>query len=478
MTCKASRRSFIKSSCGAASALALQSLVQCDKAISAQKPNVLFIAIDDLRDWTGYLEKYPQVKTPNLDRLSKRGMIFKNAYCAAPVCSPSRTALFTGLSPAKTGIYWNKQWWQGDLRKRVTLTRQFMNEGYYAAGYGKMYHGRGDIQYWHHEIYGEYSPEPKNPEHPHAMGNPLDISDLETGDGKRVTNAIKQLQTDHNSPLFLACGLVRPHTPFDVPRKYYDLYPLDEIELPPYKENDLDDVPFLGKLMAQNTNTKKGVKQIHKDIVDENLWKINIQAYLASITFADAQLGRLLDAWDTSKYSENGIVVLWGDHGWHLGEKDHWSKRTLWEEGTRTPFLISAPGVTKPGSVCEQPVSLLDLYPTLIELCGLTPRKDLDGMSIAPLLKNPELPWDRGAVTVWGKGNASVRTKRYRYIHYMDKSKELYDHSKDPNEWNNLATDSSYIKIINQHHKWIPKHFADPAPGKLTPWYEKSLRAN
>jgi arylsulfatase A-like enzyme len=244
-----------------------------------EKPNVLFIAVDDLRDWTGYLGEYSYVKTPNLDKLAEAGMVFTNAHCTAPVCSPSRTALLTGISPANTGVYENGNRWEGDLRQHVTLTRYFMDMGYYVAGFGKIYHGSGDLQYWHRFEYGEYSPSPKNPEHPAAFGSPLYIPDSLTGDWKRVSNAIDILEKDIHSPLFLACGIVRPHTPWDVPDRFCEMYPLDSIRLPLVKEDDQEDLPRIGKaianrMMGDNYGDYRA-QWTHQQIVDSGLWKIN-----------------------------------------------------------------------------------------------------------------------------------------------------------------------------------------------------------
>ena len=430
------------------------------RANKFQKPNVLFIMVDDLRDWTGYTSQFSNVKIPHLNSLAEKGMVFSNAYCAAPVCAPSRTALLTGISPAKTGVYENGQPWPSEIRKTITLTRHFMDEGYYVAGFGKIYHGQGDLQYWHHFIYGEYSPLPKKPDNFYALGNPLDIPDSLTGDGKRVNNAIKVLEQDIDVPLFLACGLVRPHTPWNVPRKYFDMYDPGSIQIPDIKKNDLNDIPPIGKKIAHRVHHDhygKDLEWTHKSIVDSGLWKVNIRAYLASITFADAQIGRLLDAWFSSKYSKNGIVILMGDHGWHHGEKEHWSKRTLWEEGTKTPLIVYVPGITKPNSICKTPVSLLDIFPTLLDLRRLSKVKHLDGLSFTPLLNSPDVPWDKPAVTIWGQNNVSIRSLDWRYIHYCDETKELYFHPDDPHEWINRAGDKKNIRIINKLHRWVPK---------------------
>lgn len=449
------------------------------KAQNTNKPNVLFIAVDDIRDWTGYSTHFSDVQTPNMNKLAKAGMVFSNAYCSAPVCCPSRTALLTGLSPATTGVYANGNLWEGDVRQHVTLTRHFMNNGYYVAGFGKIYHGHGDLQYWHRYEHGSYSPCPEKPDHPDALGNPLDFADSLTGDWKRATNAIQIIKRDIDTPLFLACGFVRPHTPWDVPRRFFDMYPLNEITLPDVKSGDIEDIPYIGQMIAKRAThdhyCNKNNAWTHKQIVDKKLWKINVQAYLASITYVDEQIGRVLDAWNNSKYAKNAIIVLWGDHGWHLGEKDHWSKRTLWEEGTRTPLIISAQGITQSGSVCNTPVSLLNIFPTLVDVCSLSARNDLDGISLKPLLINPDLPWDKPAVTIWWKDNVSVRTKQWRYIHYCDGSKELYNHQTDPNEWNNLAKQQGYMPVINKLHRWVPKCKPPTKTRKINWFKEKKL---
>lgn len=434
----------------------------CSNERKSTEPNVLFIVVDDLRDWTGYSTAFSGVKTPNLNKLAQMGMVFTNAYCAAPVCSPSRTALLSGISPAKTGMYDNGQSWEGALRKAETLTRKFMNSGYYVAGFGKIYHGEGDIKNWDEFIYGEYSPLPDSCENYYALGNPLNIADSLTGDWKRATNAIKVLDRGVDKPLFLACGIVKPHTPWNVPQKYFDMYAMKDIRIPEVYQNDLDDIPEIGKKIAGKMHYDQYGKSIywtHKAIVDSGLWQTNIRAYMASITYADAQIGRLIDAWQESEYSENGIIVIMGDNGWHHGEKEHWSKRTLWEESTRVPLIIVVPGLTKPGIYCTSPVSLLDIYPTLVDLCGLEPKQGLDGLSLKPLLVDPTIPWNRPVVTIWGQDNVSVRTKEWRYIQYCDNTKELYNQNTDPNEWHNLLfeTESKYDTIIQKMQKWIPK---------------------
>jgi arylsulfatase A-like enzyme len=245
--------------------------------------------------------------------------------------------------------------------------------------------------------------------------------------------------------------------PWQVPRKYYDLYPLDKIAMPTVPEDDLNDIPPAGVQMARPGGD-------HAKMLETGNWRYAVQAYLASITFADAQVGRVLDALKASPYAGNTIVCLWGDHGWHLGEKHHWRKFSLWEEATRAPLIISAPGVTQPGSVCARPVDFLSIYPTLADLSGLPAREGLDGVSLMPLLKDPQAAWERPAITTHGRGNHGVRSERYRYIRYADGSEELYDHAADPAEWKNLAGDPRLAEVREELAAWLPKQEARNAP--------------
>ena len=436
---------------------------QADEPV--QRPNVLFIAVDDLNDWVGVLGGHPQARTPNIDRLARRGVLFTHAYCAAPACNPSRVALLTGIRPSTSGIYHNSQPWRPVLPKAVTLPQHFMKHGYYVAGSGKIFHGRfEDPPSWHDYLRRRRDPRPtasvRRDPHSRAGGivwGRLDVTDAEMSDYLMVDYAIEQLRKKHTQPFFLACGLFRPHMPWQVPSKYYDLFPLDEIVLPQVPDNDLADIPPAGIRMARPQGD-------HATILKTDNWRYAVQAYLASIAFADAQVGRLIDALDASPYADHTIVLLWTDHGWHLGEKKHWRKFALWEEATRTPLIIIAPGVTKKAAVCHRPVSLIDIYPTLIDLCGLPDRKELEGQSLRPLLVNPERAWDRPAVTTHGRGNHAVRSQRFRYIRYADGSDELYDHDTDRMEWKNLATDERYSSIKRDLSRWLPKRDAADAP--------------
>lgn len=474
LCCSAMLTASALTTCSTAKIDRKSALEELKKRNIPEKPHVLFVAIDDLRDWTGYLEAYSNVKTPNLDKIASMGVNFSNAHCPAPVCCPSRSSLLLGLKPSTTGIYENSSDWPKKYQKAETLTLSFKKAGYYVGGSGKIYHGQGNMPYWDEFQYGKYSPIPENPEFPGAFGNPLDIPDEETGDHGRIDYALDILNYHQEEmlderPLFLACGLIRPHMPFNVPRRYFDMYPLEDIKLPPYLADDLADIPEVGKKIALRESENHYAGEYsnswsHEKVKEAGHWKRNIQAYLASITYADYQFGRLLKAWEESPYAETGVIVLWGDHGWHFGEKDHWSKRTLWEVGTRTPFLFYVPGLTKAGSECKAPVSLLDIYPTLRDLCNLKVEKELEGSSLLPQLIDPEQKRENGAVTVWGKGNYSVKSDTFRLIHYFDGSEELYDHTKDPDEWKNLIDDPQYKEIADKLRADGPSEFADFAP--------------
>ena len=361
--------SFVRLTC------LLVALVVAARASAADdRPDVLFIAIDDLNDWIGALGGHPQASTPNIDRLAARGVLFTNAHCAAPACNPSRVALMTGRRPTTTGVYLNSQPWRPVLADAVTLPQHFRAAGYRAIGAGKIYHGAyPDPTSW-----DEYFPsQQKNrPDDPIPSGRPLsgiprtahfdwgpvDATDAEMGDAQVVDWVCKQLSAPREQPLFLACGIYRPHLPWYVPPAYFDSGPsLDDVQLPVVLADDLADVPAGGVRMAKPGGD-------HRKVLDHGQWRPAVQAYLASMAFADAQVGRVLDALDASGRAEQTIVVLWSDHGWHLGEKEHWRKFALWDEATRVPLAFVAPGVSRVGGRCARPVSLIDVYPTLVDL--------------------------------------------------------------------------------------------------------------
>ena len=455
------------------------------------RPNVLFIAVDDLNDWINCLGGRKNVHTPNLDRLAQRGVLFTNAHCAAPSCNPSRVAMMTGVAPSSSGIYHNGQQWRESpqLAKAVTLPEHFRNGGYTAYGGGKIFHAlswitdgygkqQNESKLWDHYWPSATSPMP-DPQWPAAavanraangylhskpiaVGKeikgrpphyfdwaPDDQPESGTADYQVVDWAIGELAKQRDKPFFHAVGIFRPHIPWYAPTKYFDLYPAKDVFLPKVKDDDLADVPSAGQRSIR--------KAWHRWLVANDEWRGAVRGYLASISFADAQVGRLINALDKSPHAKNTIVVLWSDHGMHLGEKQQWEKFTLFEEATRVPLIVIAPGVTQAGSVCSRPVSLLDVYPTLNELCSLPKGDDLDGLSLVPLLRNPQAERERPAVTTWGKDNHAARGRRYRYIRHPDGTQQLYDHKVDPNEWNNLAGDPQFADVIASHRKWLPK---------------------
>jgi arylsulfatase A-like enzyme len=414
-------------------------------ASAADHPDVLFIAIDDLNDWVGHLGGYPGVKTPNIDALAKRGVSFTNAHCVAPACNPSRAGLLSGLRPFTTGVYHNNHDWQNTLADVLTLPQFYRQQGYNVLGGGKIFHGSGVIdRYWDDYYNRKELPGPKIPYNglnkSHFDWSPLDVDETEMPDYKLVTWASDVLkQPPGEKPLFLAVGIVKPHLPWFAPQKYFDMYPLDEIRLPEVPDNDLDDIPELGVKMARPEGD-------HKAVTEANEWRKAVRAYLATITFVDDQVGRLIKALDDSDRADETVIVLWGDHGWHLGEKHHWRKFSLWEEATRAPLLFVAPNVTKPNRLCAAPVDFLSIYPTLADLCGLPLPSHLEGKTLRPLLENPVAEWKTPALTTHGRGNHAVRNARWRYIRYRDGSEELYDHQNDPMEWTNLAPNTDDAK--------------------------------
>jgi arylsulfatase A-like enzyme len=444
-------------------------------AAEEAKPNVLLIAVDDLNDWVGCLGGHPDTRTPNIDRLAKRGVLFTNAHCQAPICNPSRTSIMYGLRPSTSGVYANdpKPWTIPAMKKRTTLARHFAANGYRTLTTGKIYHGSG-LPPEDFEVVG---PRP---------GQRLNIDKRlipETKDGARglwdfgaqsydealfqdhadASWAIERLADKDERPFFLAVGFYRPHVPLYSPTRVFDQIPEAEIDLPAFKKDDLDDVPAIVKELIVSRHSPD-----HDWFVKTDNWRLAVQSYLACIRFTDEQVGRLLDALDASPHGKNTIVVLYSDHGFCLGEKDHWAKQALWERATRVPFIISAPGHTA-GAPCHRPTELLSIYPTLIELCGLEKRDDLDGTSIAPLLKDPKSAWERPAITTHGKNNHAARTERYRYIRYRDGSEELYDHKTDPNEWTNLAGDESLTALKKDLARWFPASNAAPAEASNKP---------
>ena len=444
---------------------------------TAQSPNVLFIAVDDLRDWVGHLNGHPNAKTPNIDRLAKHGVSFTRAHCSAPLCNPSRISLLTGVAPYNSGVYGNGEKLRQKLPDAVTLMQHFRASGYSVRGAGKIFHGTSayDMTSW--DIFFKSSGSKKHtakrdsslPKSAWAPWGALACSDDEMLDGINAKWIITELKKPQEKPFFLAYGLTKPHLVWSVPQKYFDMHPLGEIKLPPIKKGDLDDIPAFGKRLAKEVYDPSGERNFavkpegdHANVTANKQWSKAVQAYLATISFADAQIGRVLDALDRSGHADNTIVVLWGDHGWHLGEKNHWRKHALWDVSTRTPLIFSAPQGVAKDKLCQRPVSLIDIYPTLIDLCGLPKRKGLDGQSLKPLLQNPEVKWERPVVITYGLNNHAVQTERWRYIRYRDGGQELYDHERDPNEWTNLAFIPKYSPQKTKLSKWLPSTNGEP----------------
>jgi arylsulfatase A-like enzyme len=445
--------------------LAFLTLMLIGAAPAAEKVNVLFIAVDDLNDWIGPLKGHPQTRTPNLDRLAARGVVFTRAYCAAPVCNPSRTALMTGVRPWTSGVYSNDQPWRPALKDAVTLPQHLRGAGYGVLSGGKIFHGGyEDAASWDEraKLPGKNPHPAKTPVNGIPKAAQFDWGAVEEGDEdmpdhRMVTWASEVLQRKHEKPFFLAAGFVKPHLPWYVPKKYFEMFPLDQVTLPPTKEGDLDDVPAAGKRMAKPEGD-------HASVLKANAWKTGVQGYLASIAFLDAQVGRLLEALEKSAYAKNTVIVFWGDHGWHLGEKSHWRKFALWERATRVPLIVAGPGIA-PGT-CGRTVDLMDLYPTIVELCGAPAREGIAGDSFVKLLKNPTEAWDRPAVTTHGRANHAVRTEKWRYIRYADGSEELYDEEADPNEWTNVAAAPGNEKIKAELARRLPAKDAPDAPSE------------
>jgi len=436
------------------------------------RPDVLFIAIDDMNDWTTLFDENNPIQTPNLERLAARGMFFRRAYCAVPACVPSRTAILSGLSPMTSGCYDNggsdKVWNQdSDV---VSLPQYFRNHGYQARGAGKIFGDhwrhrgddpRGTSQSW--DDFQEFVLTPS----PHLNGYTKDqVKRLATsafdwgevdrreqmGDEQVLAYVSKVMTERREKPMFLAAGIYKPHLSFYAPPENFKRYPIDETKLPPMPAGDLDDVPAIGKTMAHTEFFIYG-NVIKHTAPDPRSLKRLVQCYQASADYADSVVGRLLDALDASGRADNTIIVLWSDHGYHLGDKESCVKFTLWEKANHVPFIIVAPGVTQPGTVCDEPVTLLNIYPTLAELCGLPPRADNDGHSLVPLLKNPDADWPHPAIMTQREGNHALRTDRWRYIRYRDGTEELYDHHSDPWEWKNLAGKPQHAEVIRELRK-------------------------
>lgn len=447
-------------------------LLLTSAAWAQQRPNILFVAIDDLNDWVGPLNGHPQVVTPHMDRLARRGTTFLNAHTQSPLCNPSRTALMTGMRPSTTGIYGLQPWFRevDELKDLETLPQYLARYGYKTYSTGKIYHGgygrkEGDAEF---DELGPAASVGARPEtklvntpqnHPLMDWGVFPHEDEEKGDWKVASWAVEQLEGGLPEPFFLSAGFFLPHVPCYATQKWFDLYPEKTTKLPPMRPDDRDDTPRFSWFLHWKLPEPR-----LKFLQEADQWTNLVRSYLASISFVDSQVGRVLDALEASGHADDTIVVLWSDHGWHLGEKLITGKNTLWDRSTRVPLIFAGPGVGV-GQTTTQPAELIDMYPTLAELAGLPAKDGLDGMSLGPQLRNPGAKRDRPAITTHNHDNHGVRSERWRYITYADGSEELYDMRQDPNEWTNLAGESKYADVIREHRRWLPESSKKPVPG-------------
>jgi len=446
-------------------------------ARAAEPPNVLLIAIDDLNDWVGCLEGHPQIQTPNIDALAARGTVFTNAHCQAPLCNPSRTSLMLGLRPSSTGIYGLAPWFRDveALSEIVTLPQHFRTNGYTVLSTGKIYHGGYPPERDRATEFDRVGPpasvgarpdqkligETPGGNHPLMDWGVFPHEDEEKGDYRVANWAVEQLESPPEDPFFLAVGFFLPHVPCYATPEWFDMYPNESLIMPRVFHGDRDDTPEFSWFLHWSLPEPR-----LSWMEQSGNWRSLVRSYLACTSFVDAQVGRVLDALEASGRADETIIILWSDHGYHLGEKEISGKNTLWEPSTRVPLIIAGPGLNA-GQRCSRPVELLDLFPTLIDLGGLPdrPGRELEGHSLVPLLEDPEAdrPWP--AITTHNPGNHAVRDERWRYIRYADGSEELYDLEADPEEWTNLAGDPYYEPIKAGLRRWLPKDDLPPAPG-------------
>ncbi len=442
------------------------------RAETVSRPNVLFIAIDDLNDWVGFLDGHPQAKTPNMDRLANRGVVFSNAHCQAPICNPSRVSLMTGTRPSTTGIYllgptdFRKACpLLKDSKETPTLPEHFAAHGYRTIGGGKIYHASTS-----RETFQEYGPRGGNGAFPkQKLSYPDGVKlwdwgkfpshDEDQGDYGVATWAVEELAESRAEPFFMAVGFFRPHVPLYASEEWWKFVGAErDIQLPKVLTSDNNDIADFARQL-----TWSGLAPRHNWMIENDQWKRAVHAYLACVSFVDHQVGRVLDALDASPHAENTIIALWSDHGWALGEKQRWAKRGLWESETRVPLIIAGPNV-KGSRVCQQPVGLIDLYPTLAEMCGLSKPAHLEGRSLMPQLQNVDTERPP-VITTFFENNHAVRSARWRYIRYSTGDEELYDHDADPHEWRNLAGKPAHAEIIKELAQHLPSVNVRTAPG-------------
>ncbi len=451
-----------------------------------KRMNVLFIAVDDLRPQLGCYGQ-PQMKTPNLDALAKSGLLFNRAYVQQAVCSPSRTSLMTGRRPDTTKVYDLKTHFRTTIPDVVTLAQHFKDNGYHSQGFGKIYHGAlDDKESWsvpHTPAPGPGYGDPKiikgmeeqrktlraegvkpkqvNRRAKGPAWESAEVSDDALPDGKTVVGALKALNEVKDKPFFLGVGFMKPHLPFVAPKKYFDLYPpAEQVELPKNDQHP-QGAPAYAVTNFGELRTYQGMPKDPAPLEPQQAREL-IRAYYASVSYIDAQVGRLLAELDRLGLRENTIVVLWGDHGWHLGEQGLWCKHTNFENATRNAMMIRAPGRhASPGATTDALVETVDLYPTLCELAGLTLPEGLEGASLVPLLADAQRAWKPAAFSQYPRENGkvmgrSIRTDRYRYTEWLNTADnkplatELYDHQTDPAETVNVAAKKGHTAVVEQ----------------------------
>lgn len=425
-------------------------------------PNILMISVDDLNDFIGGMG-HPDALTPNLDRLIQRGVLFANAQCQAPMCSPSRMSIMTGLRPSTTGIYGfiddNKIKETNEATQKITLLHQYFKDaGYYTLGVGKIFHNHAPDGLLDESGGREpgFGPKPAQSFHWDKKGTSTDWGafperDEQMPDYRSAKWAIERLQRDYAQPFFLSVGFLRPHVPWHVPQKWFDLYDTARMHYPAYLENDRDDLPQIALEIDDLP-----MMPTTRWAIENGQWKNILHAYLASVSFVDHYIGEVLTALENSKHAENTLVVIWSDHGYRLGEKGTFAKVALWNRATLAPLIFAGPGVPK-NKRLDAPVELFSIYPTLAELAGLAPPPHLEASSLYPLLADPNKDWQTHAISTWARNNHAVVTNDFRYIRYEDGSEELYDLRKDPNEWHNRASAKEYTRIKVKLGELLPK---------------------
>ncbi len=447
-------------------ALGFFAIVLCLGSTHAGKPDIVLITIDDLNDWVGCLGGHSQARTPNLDRLAKRGVLFTNAHCQAPICNPSRVSLFTGLRPSTSEIYDNSDRFRKNAltAEAVTLPQHLSKHGYQTLGCGKLFHGsKGTDEFQVYGPSGGQGPFPPQRFHVTKEASRTKLWDWgafpptneEAHDFINATWAAEQLRASAEKPRFLGIGFYRPHVPCYAPPEWIERYPLELVKLPAFLDGDGDDLPPAGQRMAR----EHSLAPPHDWFVETGKWKSAVAAYLASVEFMDHCLGLAIDALEAGPNAAKTWIFLTGDHGWHLGEKEHWAKRTLWERSTRVPMIVVPPSQGEDwarGRVCAKPVEVLSFFPTITEVAGIPANEAAEGRSLTPLLRKNEADWPYPALTTHLAGNHAVRSERWRYIRYADGSEELYDHENDANEWANLAKNADAAQILADHRKWLP----------------------